>query len=213
MITELDRQEPTRDRPRVWLLPAVTVGCVAAFLALGAFAARESPKSALPQVAPSPAAIQAGAWQATRDLAPLAPVVAVPPSWQVREAELERQSRTFALALPAAAYRSVMRVTSSVTTGLFPADEEALVQLRYRLTDDRTVVLVRLPPADPLRGVEPSRYTADSVVIRGTDARLLSGRSAVEPTILLWTEGTRAYQLYSSTHSPAELIGIAEQLR
>lgn len=213
MITELDRQEPTRDRPRGWLLPAVTAACVAALIALGAFAAREAPRSALTQVTASPPVIAAGGWQRTRELAPLVPVVAVPPSWQVREAELERQSRTFALALPAGAYRSVTRVTSSVTTGLFPADEEALVQLRYLLPDERVAVLVRLPPSDPLRGVEPSRYTAESVIVRGVDARLLSGRSAVEPTILLWTEGTRAYQLYSGTLSPAELIGIAEQLR
>lgn len=210
MISELDRPEPARDHPRRWLLPAVTAACVAAFIAAGALAAREASPA---PVAASPAPARMAGWQVSRDLGPLTPVVAVPPSWQVREAELERQSHSFALTLPASAYRSVTRVASSVTTGLYPADEEALVQLRYRLADDRVVVLVRLPPSDPLRGVEPSRYTADSVVVRGLDARLLSGRSAIEPTILLWTEGTRAYQLYSSVLSPPELIGVAEQLR
>ena len=97
-----------------------------------------------------------------------------------------------------------------LTTGLSPADEEALVLLRYRLTDDRTVVLVRLPPSDPLRGVEPTRYTADSAVVRGIDARILSGRSAIEPTIVLWTEGGRAYQLYSTVLSGLELIQLAQ---
>lgn len=37
--------------------------------------------------------------------------------------------------------------------------------------------------------------------------------TAIEPTILLWTEGPRSYQLYSSTLSGMELIQLAELLR
>ena len=74
-------------------------------------------------------------------------------------------------------------------------------------------MLARLPRSDPLRGVQPSSYTASSLVVRGIEARLLTGRGAIEPTILLWSEGIRAYQLSSSVHTVAELVQIAEQLR
>ena len=215
MISDLDLSEPARDRPRRWLLPLVTALCVAAFMGVNAFAARDAarPAPALAVVTPPRVITAADAWHQSRDLAPFRPVVAVPPSWQVREAQFERASVSTLLALPATTYKTVIRAASSVTTGLSPADEEALVLLRYRLTDDRSVVLVRLPPSDPLRGVEPTRYTADSAVVRGIDARILSGRSAIEPTIVLWTEGGRAYQLYSTVLSGPELIQLAELLR
>lgn len=215
VISDLDLSEPARDRPWRWLLPAVTALCLVAFMSVNAFVARDTPRPA--PAAPVPTSLRAitaaETWQQTRDLALARPVVAVPPTWQVREAQLERASVSSLLALPAAAYRTVTRQVSSVTTGLYPAEEEALLLLRYRLTDDRSVVLVRLPPSDPLRGVEPARYTADSAVVRGIDARILSGRSAVEPTIVLWTEGGRAYQLYSTVLSGPELIQLAELLR
>lgn len=214
MIRDLDLSEPVREHPWRWLLPAVTALCVAAFMAVGTFVARDASRTPAPAVLTFPRAITAAdTWQQTRDLAPARPVVAVPPSWQVREAQLERASVSTLLALPATAYKTVTRVASSVTTGLYPAEEEALLLLRYRLADDRSVVLVRLPPSDPLRGVEPTRYTADSAIVRGLDARILSGRSTVEPTIVLWTEGGRAYQLYSTVLSGPELVQLAELLR
>lgn len=215
MISDVDLSEPAPDRPWRWLLPAVTALCVVAFMSVNAFVARDTVRPASAPVGqPSPRAVTvADTWQQTRDLALAAAVVAVPPSWQVREAQLERASTSTLLALPAAAYKTVTRQASSVTTGLYPADEEALVLLRYRLADDRSAVLVRLPPSDPLRGVEPARYTADSAVVRGVDARILSGRTAVEPTIVLWTEGGRAYQIYSTVLSGTELIQLAERLR
>lgn len=211
VITDLDRPEFVRPASR-WPLPVVTGLCVAAFigLAVGVTGDTRRPEQAPAQdAAPAPPAAAAGIRvlggpptaappEPQRDPAPLRPVV-VPGS--------------SGLSLPSTAYKSFSRVANSVTTGLYPADEEALLQLRYRLLDDRVAVLVRLPISDPLRGVNPGSYVADSVIVRGIEARMLSGRTSVEPTILLWTEGTRSYQLYSSTLSGMELIQLAELLR
>ncbi len=215
VITDLDRPEPVSDTRRSWLLPVAAALCLLAFIGVAGAAndrrgSEAGARAAAPAVTPS---VAADAWQATRDLAPLQPIVAVPPSWQIPEIQLERSATSTNLGLPAGSYKTVTRVASAATTGLYPADEEALVQLRYRLADDRVAVLVRLPRSDQLRGIEPVSYTASSVVARGIDARVLTGRTAVEPTILLWSEGIRAYQLYSSVHSIAELVQLAEQLR
>lgn len=182
-----------------WPLPVVTGLCVAAFIGLGISVSSDTRAARLPlKERPAEAAAPAT----------VAPAPAYAPS-----PRSIFQLGSSGLALPASSYKSVARVANSVTTGLYPADEEALLQLRYRLPDDRVVVLVRLPPTDPLRGVNPASYVADSVIVRGTPARMLSGRTAIEPTILLWTEGTRSYQLYSSTLSGPELIQVAELLR
>lgn len=203
MISDLGRAEvPAGRRPR-WVLPAVTAVCVAAFTvaALTTASGRPGPT----------AATEASAAPARAAAAPDEAVVLVPSSWQVPERRLE-SAPARSLALPVGSYRTVTRVASAVTTGLYPADEEALVQLRYRLADDRVVVLVRLPRSEMLRGIDPASYTATTLVVRGIDARALTGRT-VEPTILLWSEGLRSYQLYSSVHSVAELVQLAEQLR
>lgn len=206
MITDLDRTEPVAGSRPAWLLPLVAALCVVAFIGV-ATTTREGPAAApaaatpaaapARQVAATPAVRVFGRDGQTGVAIPGQPIAATAAS----------------LAFPPGAYKSVTRVASSVTTGLYPADEEALTQLRYRLPDDRVAVLVRLPRSDPLRGIEPASYTASTVVLRGIEARVLTGRTAVEPTILLWGEGDRAYQLYSSVHSVAELAQLAEQLR
>lgn len=182
-----------------WPLPVVTGLCVAAFIGLG-FSVSSDTRAARPPLKERPAEAAA-------------PATVAPAPTYVPSPRAVIQLGSSGLGLPAPAYKSVVRVPNSTTTGLYPADEEALLQLRYRLLDDRVVVLVRLPPTDPLRGVNPASYVADSVIVRGTPARMLSGHTAVEPTILLWTEGTRSYQLYSSTLSGPELIQVAELLR
>ncbi len=193
MISDLDRAELPRPASR-WPLLVVTGLCVAAFIGVAVSGTADAPPAPVTAVAvPTPAALEP-----RRAPAPTQGAV-------VRPASL-------GLGLPAPLYKSVARAPSSGTTGLSPADEEALLQLRYRLPDDRVAVLVRVPTTDPLRGVNPASYTADSVPLRGTQARLLSGRTGVE-TILLWTEDGRSYQLHSSVHSVAELVQIAEQLR
>ena len=199
MITDLDRPELIRPVSR-WPLPAVTGLCVAAFIGLAVGVTGEMVPEAAP-AAPA-AAIAPPVASGLRVLS--GPPAAAPP------VVVQGSS---GLALPPTAYKSFSRVANSVTTGLYPADEEALLQLRYRLLDDRVAVLVRVPLSDPLRGVNPGSYVADSVIVRGIEARMLSGRSAIEPTILLWTEGPRSYQLYSSTLSGMELIQLAELLR
>ena len=185
-------------------MPVVTGLCVAAFIGVAVGVTGDTRTAAVP-LAPAGATAEpvrrpptAAPPEPQRDPAALRPVVAQGSS---------------GLALPSTAYKSFSRVANSVTTGLYPADEEALLQLRYRLLDDRVAVLVRVPLSDPLRGVNPASYVADSVIVRGIEARMLSGRTAIEPTILLWTEGPRSYQLYSSTLSGIELIQLAELLR
>src|SRR5687767_14352084 len=207
VISDLDRPELVRPVSR-WPLPVVTGVCVAAFIGLsvgvsgdtrpGAGPAGAGLPTAPPRAQEAGAARPAAPPEPRLDPAPLRPLVVQGSS---------------GLGLPATAYKSVTRVANSVTTGLYPADEEALLQLRYRLLDDRVAVLVRVPISDPLRGVNPASYVADSVIVRGIEARMLSGRTAIEPTILLWTEGPRSYQLYSSTLSGPELIQVAELLR
>src|SRR5688572_9191947 len=196
VISDLDRPELGRPVGR-WPLPVVTGLCVAAFIGLTVGVSGDTSLPGAPAAAAT-AVAQARPPEARLDPAPFRPIVVQGSS---------------GLGLPATAYKSVARVPNSVTTGLYPADEEALLQLRYRLPDDRVVVLVRVPISDPLRGVNPASYIADSVIVRGIEARMLSGRSAIEPTILLWTEGPRSYQLYSSTLSGPELIQVAELLR
>ena len=215
MITDLDRPDPVSDRRPAWLLVALTALCVLAFIGVaGAVTDKRGPGSSVSATPPvaTPSVAEAS-WAAQRDLAPLRPVVVVPPSWQIPEAQLERAGTSAILGLPPGSYKSVTRVASPLTTGSNPSDDETLVQLRYRLSDDRVAVLARLPRSDPLRGVQPASYTASSLVVRGIEARLLTGRGAIEPTILLWSEGIRAYQLSSSVHTVAELVQIAEQLR
>lgn len=208
VITDLDRPELARPVSR-WPLPVVTGLCVAAFIgvALGVIGdtSRQAGPGAAGAVAP---ALRPGP---RLNGSPTAP----PPEPQRDPAALRPVviQGSSGLALPPTAYKSFARVANSVTTGLYPADEEALLQLRYRLLDDRVAVLVRVPISDPLRGVDPASYIADSVIVRGIEARMLSGRTSVEPTILLWTEGPRSYQLYSSTLSGMELIQLAELLR
>jgi len=208
VITDLDRPELGRPVGR-WPLPVVTGLCVAAFIGLMVGVSGETP----------PAAPAAAAPAVSRAVAPDVRVLTGPAQARPPERLDPAPFRPIVvqgssgLGLPATAYKSVARVPNSVTTGLYPADEEALLQLRYRLPDDRVVVLVRVPISDPLRGVNPASYIADSVIVRGIEARMLSGRSAIEPTILLWTEGPRSYQLYSSTLSGPELIQVAELLR
>ena len=199
VITDLDRPELVRPVSR-WPLPVVTGLCVAAFIGLAAGLTGEMRPEAAP-AAPA-AAIAPPAASGLRALSG-PPTAALPVVVQGFSG----------LALPPTAYKSFSRVANSVTTGLYPAGEEALLQLRYRLLDDRVAVLVRVPPSDPLRGVNPGSYVADSVIVRGIEARMLSGRTAIEPTILLWTEGTQSYQLYSSALSGMELIQLAELLR
>ena len=218
MITDLDRPELIRPVSR-WPLPVVTALCVAAFIGLAVGVTGEAPARVAPLTSAPPAA--AAAIPVTRpSVAPglrvlSGPPTAVPPEPQRDPAALRPVvvQGSSGLALPPTAYKSFSRVANSVTTGLYPADEEALLQLRYRLLDDRVAVLVRVPISDPLRGVDPGSYVADSVIVRGVEARMLSGRTAIEPTILLWTEGPRSYQLYSSTLSGMELIQLAELLR
>jgi hypothetical protein len=210
VITDLDRTELGRPVGR-WPLPVVTGLCVAAFIGLLVGVSGDAP----PPAAPAAAAL-ASAPAVAPDIRVLTgPAQARPPEARLDPAPFRPivVQGSSGLGLPATAYKSVARVPNSVTTGLYPADEEALLQLRYRLPDDRVVVLVRVPISDPLRGVNPASYIADSVIVRGIEARMLSGRSAIEPTILLWTEGPRSYQLYSSTLSGPELIQIAELLR
>ena len=197
MISELDRPDFVRPESR-WPLPVVTGLCVAAFIGVALGVSGDTRPPPAPAGAPAARPATPAPPEPQRDPAPLRPVVILGSS---------------GLGLPGTAYKSVSRVPNSVTTGLYPADEEALLQLRYRLLDDRVVALVRVPLSDPLRGVNPASYVADSVIVRGIEARMLSGRTAVEPTILLWTEGSRSYQLYSSTLSGAELIQVAELLR
>ncbi len=206
MITDLDRSEPVTGGRPAWPLPLVTALCVLAFIGV-ATATMPSATDTVGTIAPTPAGQGAPATTWSRVEVPLdqRPEVAAPRTPAVPPST--------SLGLPPVAYKTVTRVVNSVTTGLYPADEEVLTQLRYRLADDRVAVLVRLPRSDPLRGVEPASYTASSLVVRGIEVRVLTGRTAVEPTILLWSEGTRAYQLYSSVHSIAELVQLAEQLR
>ena len=207
MITDLDRTDEITGRRPGWPLPLATALCVCAFI--GATVATTGPRpsdtAGTAVAAPAPAAPVMGV---------ATPPVPITVTWPPTVALPQIVSPvSTGLGLPAGAYKTVTRVVNSVTTGLYPADEEALTQLRYRLPDDRVAVLVRLPRSDPLRGVEPASYTASSLVVRGIEARVFTGRSAVEPTILLWSEGSRAYQLYSSVHSIAELAQLAEQLR
>ena len=210
VISDLDRPEFVRPVSR-WPLPVVTGLCVAAFIAVAVGVSGDT----RPEPAPGrAAAVDAPAVRPGPRVANVPPTAAPPEPQRdpvpVRPVVVQGSS---GLALPAAAYKSFSRVANSVTTGLYPADEEALLQLRYRLLDDRVAVLVRVPLADPLRGVNPASYLADSVIVRGIEARMLSGRTGIEPTILLWTEGPRSYQLYSSTLSGMELIQLAELLR
>ena len=209
VITDLDRPELVRPVSR-WLLPVVTGLCVAAFIGVALGVTGDTSREPAPAAAEALAAairpgprVQSG------------PPTAAPPEAQPDPAPLRPivVQGSSGLALPPTAYKSFSRVANSVTTGLYPADEEALLQLRYRLLDERVAVLVRVPISDPLRGVNPASYVADSVIVRGIEARMLSGRTSVEPTILLWTEGPRSYQLYSSTLSGMELIQLAELLR
>jgi hypothetical protein len=210
VITDLDRPELGRPVSR-WPLPVVTGLCVAAFIGLSVGVSGDT----RPTAGPASASLQAAPTGAPETRALAGPPAAAPPEPRLDPAPLRPLvvQGASGLGLPATAYKSVARVPNSVTTGLYPADEEALLQLRYRLPDDRVVVLVRVPISDPLRGVNPASYVADSVIVRGIEARMLSGRSAMEPTILLWTEGPRSYQLYSSTLSGPELIQVAELLR
>ncbi|CAN5116442.1 hypothetical protein BH18ACT12_BH18ACT12_20100 [soil metagenome] len=138
----------------------------------------------------------------------------VPPTWQVREAALEAASLApTGLGLPSGAYSQVTRAVTSVTTGLYPAGEAALIQLRYQLADGREVALARMAGSDALRDLSPLAYTTAIVRLRGASARLMTGRETGHPTVLAWNEGTRSYQLSSAALSAAELIAVAEQLR
>jgi len=210
VISDLDRPELVRPVSR-WPLPVVTGLCVAAFIGLSVGASGDT----RPAAGPASAGLVTAPTGAPETRALARPPAAAPPEPRLDPAPFRPivVQGSPGLGLPAIAYKSVSRVPNSVTTGLYPADEEALLQLRYRLLDDRVVALVRVPLSDPLRGVNPASYVADSVIVRGIEARMLSGRTAVEPTILLWTEGSRSYQLYSSTLSGAELIQVAELLR
>ena len=210
VISDLDRPEFVPPASR-WPLPVVTGLCVAAFIGVAVGVSGD----ARPVAAPAEAASVRQPTLASGPRVLSGPPTAAPPEPQRDPAALRPVvvQGSAGLALPPTAYKSFARVANSVTTGLYPADEEALLQLRYRLLDDRVAVLVRVPLSDPLRGVNPASYVADSVIVRGIEARMLSGRTAVEPTILLWTEGPRSYQLYSSTLSGMELIQLAELLR
>ena len=199
VITDLDRPELARPVTR-WPLPVVTALCVAAFIGLAVGVTGEI----RPEAGPAAPAVTIAP--------PVASGLRVLSGPPTAAAPVVVQGSS-GLTLPPTAYKSFSRVANSVTTGLYPADEEALLQLRYRLLDDRVAVLVRVPLSDPLRGVNPGSYVADSVIVRGIEARMLSGRTAIEPTILLWTEGPRSYQLYSSTLTGMELIQLAELLR
>lgn len=209
---------PIERRP-AWALPAVAALCVLAFVAV-ANAAR-GPREPAPTVTlvreGDPVAIHAPAqvvvpslppgWEAARAaergeyLAPA--VVRLPPVAEIPDGGV--------LALPAGSYSSVTRLPNAVSGST--AQEEPILRYRYRLNDGRFVVLVRVPKADPFRGIDPSSYTASGLQVRGTDARVLVSTGAPQLVVLVWTEGIRSYQLSSGTLSVAELIAVAEQLR
>ena len=138
----------------------------------------------------------------------------VPPTWQVREAALEAASLVHVdLGLPSGAYSRVTRTVTAVTTGLHPAGEEPLMQVRYELADGREVALARMPGSDALRDLSPLAYTTAIVQIRAASGRLMAGRTTGGPIVLAWTEGGRSYQLSSMALTAGELIALAEQLR
>src|SRR5688572_22344289 len=132
VISDLDRPEFVRPVGR-WPLPVVTGLCVAAFIGVALGVSGDTRAPAAPAAAPAARPATPAPPEPQRDPAPLRPVV------------LQGSS---GLGLPPTAYKSFARVANSVTTGLYPADEEALLQLRYRLLDDRVAVLVRVPLSD-----------------------------------------------------------------
>lgn len=221
MIHDLDLGDTRRvERRTAWVLPAVAALCVVAFVGV-ASAARG------PQDAGSSTTLVKAGDPGTITYAP-AEVVApsLPPGWEAARAAERGQDAAPAvvplprvvempdvgvLSLPAGAYSSVTRLPNAVSGST--AQEEPLLQYRYRLNDGRFVVLVRVPRTDPLRGIDPTRYVASSLRVRDADARLFVATGASQLVILVWTEGIRSYQLSSSTLSLGELASVAELLR
>lgn len=221
MIHDLDLGEPARvERRPAWALPAVAALCVLAFV--GVANAARGPQ----EPAPSITIVKAGD-PGTVTFAPAevgAP--SLPPGWEVARAAERGQAVAPAivplppaveipdggvLALPAASYSTVTRVFNAVSGST--SQEEALLQYRYRLNDGRFVVLARVPSTEPFRGIDPSRYTASGLRVRGTDARVFVATGASQLIVVVWTEGIRSYQLSSGTLSVGELASLAELLR
>lgn len=195
MIHDLDLGDPAHvERRPGWVLPAVAALCVLAFV--GVATAARVPQEA----APSVTIVKAGA-PTTVTFAPT--VVPLPRSVEMPDGGV--------LALPAETYTSVTRLPNAVSGST--AQEEPLLQYRYRLNDGRFVVLARVPKTDPFRGIDPSSYTASGVRVRGADARVLVSSGTPQLVVLVWTEGIRSYQLSSGTLSVGELIAIADLLR
>lgn len=207
MIHDLDRDRGTGERQLSWILPLVSALCVLGFVGL-ATAARTSETgvraAALTLVtsADAPSATPGPPSRATPARVAAAPVPIAAASQPVDGG---------ILALPATVYQTVTRLPNAVSGATAPQDP--LLQYRYRLPDGRFVVLVRVPRSDPYRGVDPSAYTASGLKVRGIDARVLIARGPTPLAVLVWSEGLRAYQLSSSTHSVGELAALAEQLR
>lgn len=220
MIHDLDLGDSGRvERRLAWALPAVAALCVLAFV--GVANAARAPQEPAPTITlvrkGDPAAISAPAQVTAPSL---------PPGWEAARAAERGQAVAPAilplpravelpdggvLSLPADGYSAVTRLPNAVSGST--AQDEPLLQYRYRLNDGRFVVLVRVPRTDPFRGLDPSSYTASGLQLRGTDARVFVATGASQLVVVVWTEGIRSYQLSSGTLSVGELASLAELLR
>ncbi|HET8568447.1 MAG TPA: hypothetical protein VFM93_05610 [Candidatus Limnocylindria bacterium] len=110
------------------------------------------------------------------------------------------------LELPQGAFTAVTRLNLSGITGLVPASAaEAGVQLRYRLSDGRSLLLTRSRDALAAPGLPTP------VQVRGRSGHLVA--TPGQPLSLIWNEAPFHYALASSAHSGSELVAIAERLR
>lgn len=218
MIHDLDLGEARRvERRPAWVLPAVAALCVLAFV--GVANAARGPQGPAPTITLTregdPGAVAVPAQVV---------VPSLPPGWEAARAA-ERGVTVIAtqvpfaletaeggvLSLPAGNFSSVTRLPNAVSGST--AQQEPLLQYRYRLNDGRFVVLARVPKTDPFRGMDPSSYTASGVQVRGVDARVLVSTGTPQLVVLVWTEGIRSYQLSSGALSVGELVALAGVLR
>lgn len=219
MIHDLDLGQRRSERGHTWVLPAVAALCVGAFVAAAGAGRGLNVGSGQLSDASGPGVVQ---FDRQRVVLSAAPVAAPAPEAvsgarrgsAVRERvapQVQPDLVGRSLALPVGSYASLSKLPNGVS-GL-TAQVQRTLQFGYRLADGSFVVLVPLPTADPFRGLDPSQYTVSGLRVRGSDARVLVGNTPAAPTILIWTERDRTYQLSSQTHSLAELASLAEKLR